>query len=194
MTRPEDQPGITPVGEVFTYHIFGVPAECEGCLRDPGSYSLKVTGLVGRELSLSLGELCNGFPEHSGEMILQCMTNVHWGRVQMTGPRLADVLERAGVREGAVKLAFRSADGFDSDLRIEEVTSSPDSFLLAHSMNGEPLTLEHGFPLRLASDGRYGYKWPKWLSAIELVDHDYRGHYEGRRGWSDEGMRGRPVT
>jgi len=74
------------------------------------------------------------------------------------------------------------------------VRESPDSFLLAYAMNEEPLGLEHGFPVRMASDGKYGYKWPKWLCAVELVDHDFKGHYEGRRGWSDVGTRGRPVT
>jgi DMSO/TMAO reductase YedYZ molybdopterin-dependent catalytic subunit len=61
-------------------------------------------------------------------------------------------------------------------------------------MNGEPLPGEHGYPLRLASVGRYGYKWCKWITRIELTDTDFRGHYEGRRGWSDRGMRGEPFA
>jgi hypothetical protein len=46
----------------------------------------------------------------------------------------------------------------------------------------------------MTADERYGYKWPKWLIEICLVDYDYKGHYEGRRGWSDKGVRGQPVT
>ena len=60
-------------------------------------------------------------------------------------------------------------------------------------MNGEPLPADHGFPVRATADGRYGYKWCKWLSAVELVDYDFKGHYEGRRRWSDAGIRGQPV-
>jgi DMSO/TMAO reductase YedYZ molybdopterin-dependent catalytic subunit len=60
-------------------------------------------------------------------------------------------------------------------------------------MNDAPLPLDHGFPVRLASDGKYGYKWPKWLVRVEAVDHDFKGHYEGKRRWSDKGTRGEPV-
>jgi DMSO/TMAO reductase YedYZ molybdopterin-dependent catalytic subunit len=194
VSLPEDQPGITPVGELFTYHIFGLPPEARAFLEDLDSYRLSVGGLVESPLELSLGELREGFDAVSGEMVLQCITRVHWGRVRFTGARLSDVLERAGVRAGAVKVALRGWDGFDSDLGIEEVRANPDSFLLAYAMNDQPLPLDHGFPVRMASDGKYGYKWPKWLREVEVVDYDHRGHYEGKRGWSDAGTRGLPVT
>ena len=194
MKAPVDSPGVTPVDELFTYHIFGVPDECDRHLRDPGSYSLAVTGLVERELRLSIEDLRGSFEELSADMILQCMTNVHWGRVRFTGARLLDVLESARPAPGAGKVALRSADGYDTDLALDEMRASPDSFVLAYAMNGEPVPAEHGYPIRLASDGKYGYKWPKWLSEVEVVDSDYRGHYEGTRGWSDEGTRGKPVT
>ena len=61
-------------------------------------------------------------------------------------------------------------------------------------MNDEPLTVDHGFPLRLTADGKYGYKWLKWVTVIDLVSEDYKGHYEGKRGWSDEAIRGQRVT
>ena len=153
-----------------------------------------MTGLVEREERLSLTQIREEFEPVSAEMILQCMTNVHWGRVRFTGARLLDALERAGIRGEAWKAALRSADGFETDLRLDDIRERPDAFLLAYAMNDEPLTLDHGFPIRLTSDGRYGYKWPKWLVEVELVDCDYKGHYEGRRGWSDEGIRGRRVT
>lgn len=53
------------------------------------------------------------------------------------------------------------------------------------------LPLDHGFPLRLTADGKYGFNWCKWLTEVE---YDYKGHYEGKRGWSDAGTRGQPVT
>jgi len=194
MSSPEDDTRVTPVEELFTYHIFGVPDECQRLTADPAGYSLAVTGLVGETLALSLDDLKGGFAEHSAEMILQCMTNVHWGRILVAGARLLDVVERAAPSEAAWKVALRGADGFTSDLSLGEIRDNPEGFLLAYSMNGEPLELEHGFPVRLASDGRYGYKWPKWLVEVDLVDHDFKGHYEGRRGWSDKGIRGERVT
>ncbi len=61
-------------------------------------------------------------------------------------------------------------------------------------MNGEALTPEHGFPLRSVAKGKYGFKWCKWLVSLEVRDHDYKGHYEGNRAWSDQAVRGRPVV
>jgi DMSO/TMAO reductase YedYZ molybdopterin-dependent catalytic subunit len=194
MKPPKHDSRITPIDELFTYHIFGIPEECRRYEKDPGSYSLLVTELVDRETRLTLDQVRNEFPPTSAEMTLQCVTNVHSGRLDVTGARLVDVLDRAGIRDEACKVVLRSADGFDTDIRVEDVRGQPDSFLLAYEMNGEPLSVEHGFPLRMASDGRYGYKWPKWLTEIRLVDYDHRGHYEGKRGWSDEGIRGRPIT
>jgi len=193
MTLPAEDSPITPVGELFTYHIFGIPEESRQCREDIDSYALAIGGLVDRELSLSMAQIRSDFPQVSGVMVLQCMTNVHWGCLRFTGARLLDVLEHAGIQKEAYKIAAHGADGFDTDLRVDEVRQRPDAFLLAHAMNDQPLVVDHGFPLRLTADGKYGFKWPKWLSRIELVDYDYKGHYEGRRGWSDEATRGQPV-
>jgi len=193
MTSPEEDSGITPVKELFTYHIFGVPEDAREYLEDPGAYELAVGGLVDRELRFSLEQLRDDFPQVSGDMVLQCMTNIHWGRMHMAGPRLLDVLEKAGIQDKAFKIGVHAAEGFTSNLRVDEVREQPDAFLLAHSMNDQILTLEHGFPIRMTADGKYGYKWPKWVTGIELVDFDFKGHYEGKRGWSDTGKRGRPV-
>ena len=193
MASPEESGGITPLEEMFTYHIFGIPDESRRFQEDASSYTLAVGGLVDQELSLSLAQLREDFSCVSGDMVLQCMTNIHWGRIHFEGPRLLDVLERAGIREEAWKIAIHGADRFDADLRLDEVREEPDAFLLAHTMNHQPVTVEHGFPVRLTADGRYGYKWPKWVSGIELVDYDFKGHYEGKRGWSDAGTRGQRV-
>ena len=193
MSLPEDDPRITPTAELFTYHIFGTPRELGAWQADIGSYSLAVTGLVAAPVQLSLERIRKDFEPASADMVLQCMTNVHWGRIHFTGARLVDVLECAGVAEQARKVVLRGADGFDTDLRIGEIREGPDAFLLAYAMNDAPLTPDHGFPLRATADGRYGYKWCKWLTEIEVVDYDHKGHYEGKRGWSDAATRGQPV-
>jgi DMSO/TMAO reductase YedYZ molybdopterin-dependent catalytic subunit len=194
MGLPENQPGITPVDELFTYHIFGSPPDLEAWQRDPDSYRLELCGLVKAPAQLSVADVRGQYEPVSADMVLQCMTNVHWGRIHLTGARLLDVLERIGLAEGGAKLAIRGADGFDTDLWIQSLRDEPEAFLLAYEMNGEPIAPEHGFPIRLTADGRYGYKWCKWLSQIEVVDHDYKGHYEGKRRWSDEATRGTKVT
>jgi len=193
MKEPEDDTRITPVAGLFTYHIFGTPRELRQWQKDVASYSLVIKGLVDSSVSLSLPQLRDLFEPVTADMVLQCMTNVHWGRMRFTGARLSAALEYAGLSEGARKVAVRGAEGFDTDLWIEEIRERPDAFLLAYAMNGEAFTPDHGFPLRLTADGKYGFKWCKWLTEIEVVDHDYKGHYEGKRGWSDAATRGRPV-
>ena len=194
MKHPGNDSQITPITKLFTYHIFGIPEVCKRYQVDINSYSLRITGLVDRKVALSMDQLYNNFKPISSDMILQCMTNVHWGRIHFKGARLLDVLDFAGFRKDAYKVVFHGADGFSTNLRVDEIRRQQDAFLLAYAMNGDPLTLDHGFPLRMTANHRYGYKWPKWVVKIELVDYDYKGHYEGKRGWSDEGMRGQPVT
>ena len=194
MSRPEDDPRITPIDQLFSYHIFGMPPDLRHWRGDDSAYTLTVAGLVTSPLRLTLEELRQDFEVVTAPMILQCMTNVHWGRVHFTGARLLDVLARAGLAAGATKLALRGGEGYGTDLWLSDLQETPDAFLLAYAMNGEPLPAEHGFPVRLTADGRYGFKWCKWLTEIELVDYDVKGHYEGKRRWSDAGLRGRPVT
>ena len=194
MRSPEDSPGLTPIDDLFTYHIFGVPQQIAQWREDIGSYTIGITGLVDVPLQLPLSQVRSDFQPAAEDMVLQCMTNVHWGRIRFTGARLSEVLEYAGVAEAATKVVLRGADGYDTDLRIDEIRDRPNAFLLAYEMNDELLRPEHGFPLRVTADGKYGYKWCKWLTQIELVDHDYKGHYEGKRGWSDDATRGQPVA
>ena len=194
MSTPESDPRITPVSALFSYHIFGTPRELTRWQKDVDAYVLAVDGLVENSLRLSLAQIRELFEPVTGDMVLQCMTNVHWGRIRFTGARLLDALNYAGLAEGASKVAFRGGEGFDTDLWIEEIRERPDAFLLAYVMNDEPLASDHGFPIRLTADGKYGFKWCKWLTEVKVVDYDYKGHYEGKRGWSDAAVRGRPVT
>jgi DMSO/TMAO reductase YedYZ molybdopterin-dependent catalytic subunit len=193
MSRPEDTTEITPVAELFVYHIFGLPPALKGWQSHPSTYSLEISGLVNTPASLSFSDILGKFPPVSAVTILQCMTMVHWGRVEVRGARLADVFEHVGIQSGAVKAALRGGEGFTTDLPVREIQADPSKFILAYEMNSEPLTADHGFPVRLVADGKYGYKWCKWLTGIELVDFDFKGHYEGKRGWSDAARRGEPV-
>jgi len=184
---------LTPLHALFTYHIFGEPRDLPAWRRNPLAYRLNVTGLVSAELALSLDDL-RSFPMVEADVVLQCMTNIHWGKIHVRGPTLEAVIGPAGAGAGARKLAIRGADGFTSDLALEEVRGEPSRFLLALEMNGESVPDEHGFPVRVVSEGKYGYKWCKWVTGIEVTDKDFRGHYELKRGWSDAGKRGTRVT
>ena len=179
---------------LFVYHIFGTPPQLKTWLRDPASYELEVRGLTEHPLDISLEVLRTDYEAVERDVVLQCMTNVHWGRIRVRGVRLADIVARAGTSPGAEKLLIRGGDGFTSDLWLREILASPEDFLLAYEINGHTVDPDHGYPLRVVSETRYGYKWCKWVVSIEFSGRDALGHYEGKRGWSDEGLRGRPIT
>jgi len=190
---PEDNPRLTPLSELFCYHIFGRPRDLETWQEDVMSYRLVIWGLIDPLVRLSLAEIREAYETVSCVMVLQCMSMIRWGRIEFTGVRIWDVLQTGGMPDGAYKLAIHGAEGYATGLTIEEIRRQPDAFLLAYAMNGQAVPPQHGFPLRSTADGKYGYKWCKWVEALEVVDYDFRGHYEGRRGWSDEGTRGQPV-
>ena len=194
MRLPEDAPGITATEELFRYDIFGLPAELRQWSKDPSLFRLKVGGCVGRERTFSMWELRDSFEPANAETVLQCMTRVHWGRVLIRGARLWEVLQACGIQPQAEKIALHGAEGFSTDLFLREIAEEPERFLLVYEMNGEPLTGEHGFPLRVAAIGKYAYKWCKWLTEISVLNYDFKGHYEGNRGWSDTATRGARVV
>ncbi len=193
MRLPDDSDAITPVEDLFVYHIFGEPPALRQWQTRPETYALEVRGLIGRPRTFSLRQIRESFAPVSDIFVLQCMTRVHWGRVRVNGVQLLDILEAVEPNPAAFKVALFGGEGFTTDLFVEEVSAEPDRFILAYEMNGQPLTADHGYPLRVVAEGKYAYKWCKWLTAIELVDHDFKGHYEGKRGWSDQATRGLPV-
>jgi DMSO/TMAO reductase YedYZ molybdopterin-dependent catalytic subunit len=149
---------------------------------------------VERESTFNLKNLRNDIEPVQVETALQCMTRVHWGRVRVRGARLWEVLTTCGVEARAEKIALYGAEGFTTDLFLPEVAEKPGRFLIIYEMNEEPLTGVHGFPIRIAAIGKYAYKWCKWLIRISVADYDFKGHYEGKRGWSDSAVRGERVV
>jgi len=103
--------------------------------------------------------------------------NAVWG-----GVRLAEVLERAGISAGAAHVAFEGFDTPAGSAGIKFIRSIPlakalESTILAYEMNGEPLPLEHGYPLRGLALGWTGANCVKWLSRITVMDEPYAGFY-----------------
>ena len=117
---------------------------------------------------------------------LACISNPVGGdwisNARWTGVPLAALLQPAGVAKRTLDVVFHASDGYSDSIPIERAMQ-PLCFL-AYEMNGAPLTTSHGFPLRLIVPGIYGMKNVKWITAIELVEQDYRGFWQ-RRGWDD---------
>lgn len=134
---------------------------------DPGSHRLSVKGLVREPLTLGLEELDAG-----DELVatLDC-TGGFYSRQRWRGARLARVLERAGPLQGATHLRVVSHTGYRWSFALDEL---PD-LLLAVAVGGEPLSHDHGAPLRLVARGRRGFQWVKWVVRLELHDGPDRG-------------------
>jgi len=176
-------PGLTP--RITSIRDFYVVDEA---LFDPDveplTWRLEVSGLVDRPRSLTYEEL-SALPAVERYQTLECISNEIGGDLISTarwaGVQLAHVLDLAGVRPGAVEVAFRSADGYSESHPIEAALDP--ATLLVLGMNGHVLPRSHGFPARLLTVGTYGMKNPKWLMSMEVLDRPYQGFWE-RRGWS----------
>jgi DMSO/TMAO reductase YedYZ molybdopterin-dependent catalytic subunit len=157
---------------------------------DPDTWTLKITGMVDNPLEFTLEELTN-MSLYEDYVTLSCVSNEVGGHLvgnaKWTGVRLVELLDRAGVQDGAEQIFSRSVDGWTSGFPLELAYDGRDP-LLAIGMNGEPLPPNHGFPARLVVPGLYGYvSATKWIEEIELTTWDGVDGYWIPRGWAKEG-------
>lgn len=157
---------------------------------DPGQWSLRVTGLVDREIELTFAELL-AEPMIERHITLACVSNTVGGNLtgnaRWLGWPVRELLARAGVREGADMVLSRSVDGFTAGTPLEALTDDRDA-LLTVGMNGEPLPVEHGFPVRLVVPGLYGFvSATKWVSELRVTRFADEQAYWSTRGWSERG-------
>lgn len=151
---------------------------------DAATWRLKIRGLVGRPLELSLDDI-RARRAVSQIITLECISNPVGGDLigtsRWTGIPIAELLREVDVAPDARALAFLAADGFHESHTLDDVRDP--RALLVYEMNGEPLTEAHGFPLRLYLPDRHGMKLPKWIHTIEVVRAPRDGYWV-ERGWS----------
>lgn len=179
---------LTPNDAFFVrYHLADIPTEI-----DPETFRLDIGGKVSTPLSLSLSDLKSQFETVDLVAVHQCSGNSRgfttprvaggqagnglMGNARWTGVSLKSVLEKAGVQDGALEVAFDGLDGpvlvetpdFTKSLELEHATDG--EVMLAWAMNGEDLPWLNGFPLRLVVPGHYGTYWVKHLNQITVRD------------------------
>jgi DMSO/TMAO reductase YedYZ molybdopterin-dependent catalytic subunit len=169
---------------------------------DPATFRLTVSGCVERPLSLNLRDL-HSMPSQTLIVTLECAGNGRtlfhppvegekWNlgavsTAEWTGVPLAEVLDRTGVLTQAREVLFTGADGgtladhsgpkrFERSLQIDNARQA--DVLLAYAMNGEPLPIQHGYPVRLIVPGWYAVASVKWLAEIVLMDQPFCGQYQ----------------
>jgi DMSO/TMAO reductase YedYZ molybdopterin-dependent catalytic subunit len=153
-------------------------------------YRLRVRGMVERELSFSYDDLLNR-PLEERRITLTCVSNEVNGNLisnaSWVGVSLRDLLLEAGVRPGADQLFSTSADGWTCGTPIDVLLEPDRGAMLALAMNGEPLPLIHGYPVRMVVPGLYGFvSATKWLADLEVTTFDRRRAYWLERGWAQK--------
>jgi len=190
---------VMPNGRFYIRNHFQIPN------LNAADYRLVVGGLVRRKLSLSLRDLMQ-MPSQTLFATLECAGNGRtefdppipgekwaFGAVstaEWTGVPLKAVLDHAGIESSAREVLFRGADRgtvegssgtirFERSLRLDEAGGS--GAILAYVMNGEPLPIHHGFPLRLIVPSWYAVASVKWLTDIELIGQPFAGHFQTKK-------------
>ena len=156
---------------------------------DPGSWQLRIHGMVNREITLSFDELLKR-PLIEDYVTLCCVSDPVGGpyisNALWLGASLGDLLREAGIQAGADQLMCTSVDGFTSGTPVQTVMDGRDA-LLAVAMNGTALPVAHGFPARMVVPGLYGYvSATKWVTDINVTTFANNDAYWAQRGWSQQ--------
>jgi DMSO/TMAO reductase YedYZ molybdopterin-dependent catalytic subunit len=151
-------------------------------------WTLTVHGMVDRPMTLTFEELI-ARPLIERDITLCCVSNEVGGRyignARWTGTPLAPLLQEAGVQPGVTQLVSRSTDGFTTGTPASVALDGRDAMLVV-AMNGEPLPLQHGFPVRMLIPGLYGYESAcKWITDIEATTYEAYSAYWVERGWAE---------
>ncbi len=157
----------------------------------PADYRLRVSGLVDRPRTWTLTDLLERRDLVERDITLTCVSNEVGGKLAGTarwiGVPLGDFLREHGVRNGSTQLLCRSSDGMTIGAPTRSALAVDDA-MLAFGMNGEPLPVEHGFPVRMIIPGLYGYVSAcKWLVGIEATTYEAVDAYWTERDWAAEG-------
>jgi len=183
---------LTPVPHFFVRNHMHEPSEL-----DPADWRLSVGGEVEKPFTLTLAELSK-LETHSVVNTLECAGNgrslhrpqvpgIQWGKgavgtAQFSGPRLRELLQRAGVKSTGKHVMFRGLDEvpgkvppFIRSIPVEKALDA-DTLIATH-MNGSPLAKHHGFPARALVPGWIGAASCKWITEIKVLDKEFAGNF-----------------
>jgi DMSO/TMAO reductase YedYZ molybdopterin-dependent catalytic subunit len=145
---------------------------------DKEDYRLTVTGLVNNELNYTYDDIINNFQLFEKVVTLHCVEG--WSvTILWEGVLVRDLIGAAGVDPNATVVIFYAYDGYSTSMPLDYIIGN--NILMAYKMNNVTLPPERGYPFQLVAESKWGYKWIKWITAIELSDNeDYLGYWESR--------------
>ena len=179
----------TEIREYKGENLSSVNAFRENSIKGPQDvpiedYQLEITGLVANPTSYSYDEVINGFDNYKKVVRLNCVegwaVNILW-----EGILVRDLIKDADPLAEVNTIIFHAYDGYTTSFPIEYIMDN--DILMAYKMNEITLPPERGFPFQLVAESKWGYKWIKWITQIELSDDaSYEGFWESR-GYSNDG-------
>lgn len=173
---------LTPISEQGNNAIKGTR------FIDKDTYRLQIDGMVERPANLTYAQITNYTPA-SKVVTLNCVEG--WSfTAKWTGVPVKTLLDGTGIKENATYVIFYSADGYSTAHDLNYLIDN--NIMLAYKLNDLTLPPDRGFPLQLVAEGKYGYKWAKWIDHIELVNSSYKGYWE-TRGYNNKGDFGGPA-
>jgi len=180
--------GYVEIREYEGIDLSSINAFRENSIRGPQhidkeDYRLTVTGLVNNELNYTYDEVISNHQIFEKVVTLNCVEG--WSvTILWEGIQVKDLIEAAGVDPNATVVIFYAYDGYSTSVPLDYIINN--NIIMAHKMNGVVLPPERGFPFQLVAESKWGYKWIKWITEIELSDNeDYLGFWE-RRGYPND--------
>jgi DMSO/TMAO reductase YedYZ molybdopterin-dependent catalytic subunit len=151
---------------------------------DISTYQLDITGLVENPVSVTYDEVVNDYQSYKKVVELNCVEG--WSAtILWEGVQLKDLLAAAIPTTEAKVVIFEAYDGYTTSFPIEYILDN--QIIMAYKMNGLTIPDAQGYPFVLVAESKWGYKWIKWITKIELSDDtSYRGFWE-QRGYSNSG-------
>lgn len=182
MPAPGTRPEYTPVEDHYQVFIRLEPTVINGA-----SWVLPFMGAVANPLALTIDDIRNNYQPRDQYVTLSCIS----GRIgtdlisttRWTGVSVQDILADVKPNENARYLYITSGDGFYETVGLDLIASD-ERIMLAYAWDGNPIPIDHGFPLRIWLPDRFGMKQPKWITGIEVTD-EYRQGYWVERGWDE---------
>lgn len=178
------------LNEIRTYegvHLSSINDFRENSIRGPQhinieDYKLEIYGLVEKPIKYTYDEIRSKFDKNKKVVTLHCVEG--WSvKILWEGVRVEDIIEESAVKEEANTMIFYAHDGYSTSLPLEYILEN--DIMIAFKMNDVILPPERGFPFELVAEGKWGYKWIKWIIKVELSDNEnYRGFWESR-GYSN---------
>ncbi|MGQ9910204.1 MAG: molybdopterin-dependent oxidoreductase [Candidatus Flexifilum sp.] len=186
---PGTRPEITPLADHYRIDINLIPPAVNGETWRLNFTRAQADGTKTTLKSYTLDEI-RAFPSRQDYITMACISNPVGGQlistIKWTGTTFQRVLDDVGIPEGATHVRIYAADGFDEIVALDQVRAD-ERIMLAYEWEDQPLTVEHGFPLRIHIPNTYGMKQPKWITEIEFIDQWQEGYWV-RRGWSAEAI------